>query len=138
MRSLHAFAGGFFEGEEDDEGPPALGIVSFCPTRIMAPEPRPFALMIAFTVVLCAWASDQTVSPGRTVWVEPALELGFDDPGEGVLLELLEELPDPGIVSTWPTRMRLGLESLFAEASFALVVPYRAAIAERVCPLVTV
>ena len=65
-----------------------------------------------------------------------------EDPPEGfgvVPEDVFEEEPPPapGILSTWPARMRLGSESLFAEASFAVVVPYRAAMELSVSPLAT-
>src|SRR5699024_12464710 len=96
------------------------------------------AVVVALTDVLWARATPRPVSPALTVCVdadEEAAPEGLGVVPEGAFEE--EPPPAPGIWSTWPARMRLGSESLLAEASFAVVVPYRAAIALNVSPLAT-
>src|SRR5690625_916987 len=87
--------------------------------------------MIELTLVLKRCAIPETVSPARTVYEVGVLDEGFDVEPSPCLVELVR-------VSFWPTRMRLGLEMLLAEASLALVVPYLAAMPESVSPDFTV
>src|SRR5699024_8768726 len=63
------------EDTEDVLPEPAPGMVRLCPIRIRALEPRSLAEMIAPTVVPCRLARAQTVSPARTVWLVPVVEV---------------------------------------------------------------
>lgn len=87
--------------EELDVEVVAPGIDSFCPVRMIADFPKPFAEMIAETEVLYLRASPHTVSPDFTVCV-PVDALLLAEVDEEVLFAVAVVVPVVGITMVVP------------------------------------
>ena len=85
--------------EELDVEVPAPGMDNFCPVRMIADFPKPFAEMIAETEVLYLRASPHTVSPDFTVCVPFDAEV-LAEVDDEVLFAVV--LPDVGITMVVP------------------------------------